>query len=211
MRKVKCLLIFVILLVLSGCSERELTFERTYPDTAYLDDKREKRKQEIEKEQKDIAAYIIDRNSAPRELLLTVKLEKEDTQDRHGYIARPIQYCWAITLEECERIQPIHPNDDKRNTLGTLRIAANQKFSLSNFLDIVPNPVPLPARIEAYIYDENKNLYLHETVYGTTPGSEFLFTAPNPGFYIFQFKAYYEGDVQGVSYHPHGITVTSEE
>ena len=206
MTKVKCFIIFVILIVLTGCSERELTFDRIYPNTANLDEMREKRKQEIKEEQKDVAAYIIERNLAPRELYLTLP----DDEDKGAYLAKAMQYCWAITEEECVRIQPMHPYDDQVNQkyMPVIRIAANQKLYIRNNLDLISNPIPFPARIEAYIYDDNKNLQLHETVYGTTPGEPFVYTAPSTsGLYMFQFKAYYEGEVEGISYHPYPISV----
>ena len=85
----------------------------------------------------------------------------------------------------------------------------NKKFSIG-FDASSTAQVPFPTRVEAHIYDENRNLHLHEAI--DNPGRTFEFTAPSkPGSYTFQFIAYYEGEVEGISYHPHGIIVIAAE
>ena len=205
MKKVKYLILFVVLLVLTGCSERVLTFDRTYPDTSRLEEARAKKqlelKLEIEIEEDNLASTLKKQNKRPR------SLHFYSETDTNAYSVDVTQYCWANKLEECGNIQPIHPNDNTTPyyILYYLRVAPNEEISIgvdSSNSAIVPNP----ARIEAYIYDENKNLHLYETI--DKPGIISEITAPsNPGLYIFQFIAYYEGDVEGVSYYPHGITV----
>lgn len=209
MKKFKYLILFVSLLVLTGCSERELTFDRLYPDTSSLDEARAKKllelELEIKKEGVDLASTLKKENKRPRTLHLS------SINDLMGYSADVTQYCWANKRDECERIQPIHPNDISGPfyNLNYLRVAAKEKLSLG--VDISGSVlVPFPARVEAYVYDENKNLHLYEAI--DNPGKNFYITAPlKLGSYIFQFKLYYEGDVEGISYHPHGITVIAPE
>ena len=41
--------------------------------------------------------------------------------NRFGYIMHTFQYCCAVTLEECEKMQPIHPYENKmRNLQATI-------------------------------------------------------------------------------------------
>ena len=200
MKKLKYFIIFVGLLVLSGCSERALTFDRVYPDTSILDEVREKRQLEIEEELKNLAVYMMKQSVPPRELQFTSYL------DDMGYQGEATQFCWAVKLEECQTIQPIHPYDIKSPfyALNFVRVAANQNFDIG--INLADGPTPFPVRVEAYIYDENKNLQLYETI--DKPGEIFGLTVPaTPGFYTFMFKLYYEGIVEGISYHPHGLRV----
>ena len=207
MKKGKYLILFVVLLVLTGCSERVLTFDRIYPDTSSLEEARAKRQLElgIEKEVENLVSTLKKENKRPRSLNIS------SLNDTTGYSADVTQYCWADKREKCENIQPLYPDHNlvPYFTLYYLRVASNEKFSVG--VDINGSAeVPFPARVEAYIYDENKNLHLHEAI--DNPGKFFKFTVPsNIGSYIFLFKAYYEGDVEGVSFHPHGITVIAPE
>ena len=43
MKKISRYLLITILLILTACSERELSFNRTFPNTVLLDELREKR------------------------------------------------------------------------------------------------------------------------------------------------------------------------
>ena len=206
MKKFKYFIIFVGLLVLTGCSERELTIDRVYPDTSSLEEAREKRQQELRIEKEvDLLSTLKKDNKRPRSLGIS------SPNDNTGYTVEAGPHCWANKLEECERMQPIHPNDNSAPfyALYYLRVAQNEKIVLG--VDQTgPMHVPFPARVEAYIYDENKNLHLHEAL--DNPEKNFYITAPsNLGSYIFQFKLYYEGDVEGISYHPHGIIVIPGE
>ena len=194
MKKVKYFIIFVGLLVLTGCSVRELTFDRAYPDTSSLEEARAKNKLEGE----NLVVTLNEQNTPPRSLYLFRPNGSTE------YTVVGTQFCWAIKSEECESMQPIYPN----YTLEFLRIAANKEFYLGVDTLNGSEAVPYPTRIEAYIYDKSNNLHLHEAKDIT--GRHFVFTAPSiPDSYTFLFKVYYEGDVEGISYHPHGILVTS--
>lgn len=200
MKKVKYFIIFVGLLILTGCSERELTFDRVYPDTSRLEEARAKNKLEVE----NLVVTLNEQNTPPRDLFLF------RPNSSRAYIVIGTQFCWAIKSEECENMQPIHPNDKEapNYTLEFLHIAANEEFHIEVDTLNGPGVVPYPTRIEAYIYDKNNNLHLHEAI--DNSGMHFVFTAPSkPDSYTFLFKAYYEGNVKGISYHPHGILVTS--
>ena len=108
-------------------------------------------------------------------------------------------------------MQPIHPNDNLAHTyrLYYLRVTPNEKISIG-INTLTSAVVPYPARVEAYIYDANKNLHLHETI--DRPDITFEVTSPsNLGSYIFLFKAYYEGEAKGIAYHLHGIDVIAPE
>ena len=97
-----------------------------------------------------------------------------------------------------------HPYDNKREIVLAVNLNPNEVLTITP--DMVPGIVPFPVRIEGYFYDQNNNLQFHEELVKT--GESFLFTAPAESTsFIYQFKAYYEGDVEGISYHPYRITV----
>ena len=101
-------------------------------------------------------------------------------------------------------MQPKHPYEYKTETLVAVSLNPNEVLRLTP--DMEPSIVPFPVRIEGYYYDENNNLQFHEELVNTS--DSFLFTAPAESkSFIFQFKAYYEGDVEGISYHPYRIAV----
>ena len=209
MKKANYFIIFIGLLILTGCRERELTIDRVYPDTTILEKVREKNERELkEKEirEKSLVVRLNEKKITPR------SLELSSPNDASGYTANPTQYCWALIPGECELMQPIHPDDNKTPyySLYYLRVAANEKIYIGIGESVGEILVPLPTRVEAYIYDENKNLHLHETI--DNPGKNIEITPPsNSGSYIFLFKVIYSDEAEGISYHSHGITVISEQ
>lgn len=197
MKWINHFIIVVCFLLLSGCSERELTFDREYPDTSDLDELREKKQLQIKEEMKNLPVYMRENNVPPRNLLVS-------TPNSGGHDIRAFQFCWAVTIEECESSQPKHPFEYKNNVLLAVNLNPNEILRLTP--NMAPGIVPFPVRIEGYFYDENNNLQFHEELINT--GDSFLFTAPSESkSFIFQFKAYYEDNVKGISYHPYRIAV----
>ena len=208
MKKIKHFILFVSLLLLTGCSERVLSIDRVYPDTARLEEAREKKQLELEakEQEKSLSVILKERKVVPR------SLELSSEYDSTGYTANVTQFCWALIPGECERIQPIHPNDNTTPfySLQYLKVTTGGKIHIETGISIGTIPAPKPDRVEAYIYDENKALHLHEAI--DNPKKNYEFTVPSkPDSYIFLFKAYYKGEAEGISYHPQGITVVSEK
>lgn len=200
MRKIVLFLILVVLIILTGCSERELTFDREYPNLAIVDEFREKRKLEIEEEIKNAPYRILETRPKPRRLLIY-----DATTDSYEY-AHPSQYCWELNYLECdERMKPVHPYDSSEINLSSMVIGRNSfEVTIENGRGAV---IPYPDRIEAYIYDQNKNLQLHQAFDSKSEGQpiEFILTLPSDTgkkTYMLQFKVIYKGDIEGVSYHP---------
>jgi len=197
MKWVSHFLILVGFLMLTGCSERELTFDRAYPDTSHLDELRKSIQLKLEEEIKNLPANMTENKVSPRELHVSIPNGKFS-------ILRAFQFCWAVTIEECESMQPKHPYENKNNDLFAENSNPNEVIRLTP--DLAPGTVPFPVRIEGYYYDENNNLQFHEELIKV--GDSFLLTAPAESkSFIFQIKAYYEGDVEGISYHPFRIAV----
>ena len=67
MKKMNKYLLLFSLLILTGCNERALTFERTYPNQAIIDEMREKRQLEIEEEKKNAEKMIKETKPKPRD------------------------------------------------------------------------------------------------------------------------------------------------
>ena len=197
MRWIYRFIIFLLFLLLTGCSERELTFDRVYPDTSHLDELREKRQVEIKEEMKNLHVYMTDNNVTPRVLYVSIP-------NRGGYDIKSFQFCWAKTHQECEKLQPKHPYEYKNDILLAVNLNPNEVLRLTP--DLAPGIVPFPVRMEGYYYDENNNLQFYEELVNFD--DSFLLTAPAESkSYIFQFKAYYEGEVEGISYYPYRIAV----
>ena len=197
MRKISYYLLLVILIILTGCSERELTFDRAFPNTAILDEFREIRQLEIEEEIKNAPNEIRETRPLPRSFLIY-----EPRSDTSKY-AHASQYCWEYNYLDCDgRMKPKHPYDSNEIKLQTLA------FNPNTILDIYSEQgrgatLPYPSQVEVYIYDQERNLQLVHTVDDLTEHNMFKYKAPSePGVYFYQFKAYYKGEIQGISYHP---------
>ena len=197
MKKISRYLLITILLILTACSERELSFNRTFPNTVLLDELREKRQLEIEEEIKNAPNDIRETRPLPRSFLIY-----EPRSDTSKY-AHASQYCWEYNYLDCdERMKPKHPYDSSEIKLDTLA------FNPNTILEIYSEQgrgatLPYPSKVEVYIYDQEKNLQLVHTVDDLTEHNMFKYKLPSElGVYFYQFKAYYKGEIQGISYHP---------
>lgn len=196
MRKISYLLL-AFFFILTGCSERELTFDRTFPNTAILDEFREIRQLEIEEEIKNAPNEIRETRPLPRSFLI---YEPKTETSKYAHAS---QYCWDYNYLDCdERMKPKHPYDSDEIELQTLA------FNPNTILDIYSEQgrgalLPYPSQVEVYIYDQEKNLQLVHTVDDLTEHNMFKYKLPSEqGVYFYQFKAYYKDEIQGISYHP---------
>lgn len=218
MKIINLTLFFIIIITLTGCNERELTFDRIYPDTAKLDEYREKRQLEIEEEIKNSPTLVLETRPKPRSLLINepiVDIEPSEELDPSESL-EPIepnkinvsssQFCWDYNYLDCDaRVKPQHPYDIPLLALVDVKsVISSTNEVLQIFMELDRGSIlPYPTRIEAYIYDLNKNLHLYQTVEDTTDIMQFELTSPSePGSYMFLIKVFYKGEVQGVSYHP---------
>ena len=192
MKKFSLFLLLTLVLVLTACSERELTFDRTYPNFAKVDEYREKRQLEIEEEIRNAAKTILETRPTPRSLIITGTTSK---------YAHASQYCWDNYLECGSRMNPVHPYDSTEIRLSTLTTTNNKlQISIETAREAT---LPYPTRIEAYIYDRSKNLNLYQSYDLKNNEDIFNVTLPEePSVYMFHFKTFYTGEVQGLSFHP---------
>lgn len=209
MKKIPQLLLLIVFIILTGCSQRELTFDRVYPDQAIVDEFREKRKLEMEEEIKNGPKTIMETRPKPRSLIIYDPRKKpKENQDFNWkelpQVANASQYCWELNYLVCdERMKPVHPYDSSEIELPTLLLDRKYfEVSIDTSRGVI---IPFPTLIEAYIYDQNKNLQLYQAFEPKTEGQSFIFPITLPSehkSFILQFKSYYKGDIQGVSYHP---------
>ena len=206
MKKISLYLFVTILFILTGCSERELLFDRTFPNTVILDDFREKRQLEIEEEIKNAPKTIKETRPLPRSFVIS------DPEAKKGAYADASQYCWEDNYLDCdERMKPQHPYENASIVLKNLSLYSNTILEISSEQgrDVI---LPYPSQVEVYIYDQERNLQLVHTVDNLTEHNMFKYQLPSePGAYFYQFKAYYKGEVQGISYHPFLFIVHLEE
>lgn len=210
LKKINQLLLLFAFIILTGCSQRELTFDRVYPNLAIVEDFREKRQLEIEEEIKNGPQTILETRPQPRSLIIYDPRKKNNTEKRQlgqkelPQVAQASQYCWELNYLECdERMKPVHPYDSSEIDLPI--IVLDRKYfevSIDTYRGVI---IPFPTRIEAYIYDQNKNLQLYQAFEPKAENQPFIFPLTLPSeskSFIFQFKVYYTGDIQGVTYHP---------
>lgn len=205
MKKISRYLLITILLILAGCSERELTFDRSYPNTAILDELRDKRQLEIEEEIKNAPNTIMETKPLPRSLLIF------EPRTKSTAYAHPSQYCWDYNYLDCDaRMHPKHPYDSDEIVLSTLILNPNMRLEIS--VDIGRDVIlPFPSQIEVYIYDQNRSLQLYHVVDNATDIKTFTINLPSElGNYTFLFKAFYKGETQGISYHTTRFLLTKK-
>ena len=188
MKIFRCYLLLIVLLIITGCSQRELSFNRKYPDTTRIDEFREKRQFEIEEEIRNLPKMIMENYSAPRNIEIVFR--------KTELLLSANQYCWELNYLDCERMTPVHPSDIRNFHIQSLNARKNELINVSVAQD--PINFPTPARIEVYIFDENRNLNLFQSL-DSTPID---FRAPTePGIYMFLFKVIYQWEIDGIAYH----------
>lgn len=190
MKIVRFYLLLIVFLILAGCSQRELTFDRKYPDTTKIDEFREKRQFEIEEEMRNLPKKILETSARPRSLEIMTKkmLIPLDAN----------QYCWDLNYLDCERMTPVHPSDIRNFNIHILNARTNELIEVSVAED--PINFPTPVRIEVYLFDENRSLDLFQTLESTS--NNFDFRVPTePGMYTFLFKVIYQSEIDGIAYH----------
>ena len=129
-----------------------------------------------------------------------IEISTEVGKDGMGSLSAS-QYCWEFNYLDCERVIPIHPYDIRNFDLVRYDVRPNRLMKVSAAL--FPLNFPNPVRIEAYIYDSNRNLNLFQAKEIDSTTNTFEFNAPTePGLYTFLFKAIYQWDIGGISYHP---------
>ena len=206
----RCYLFLTVLLIITGCSQRELTFDRVYPDLTKVDEFREKRQLEIEEEIKSGPNTIMETRPQPRSLIIYDPRKKKSNEEQQfdkkelPQGAHASQFCWEFNYLHCdERMKPVHPYDSTEIELASIVLDREYfEVSIDTSRGVI---IPFPTRIEAYIYDRNKNIQLYQAFEPKTEGQSFIFpvTLPSePKSFMFQFKVIYKGDIEGVSYHP---------
>ena len=153
---------------------------------------------------------ILETRPQPRTLIIYNPRKKNNNGDQQfgkkelPQSAQASQYCWELNYLDCdERMKPVHPYDSSEIELPSL-VLDRKDFEVT--IDTSRGVIlPFPSLIEAYIYDQNKNLQLYQTYDPKAGGQNFIFPITLPAeskTFMLQFKAYYKGDIQGVSYHP---------
>ena len=200
MRKISFFLIPILLLV--GCSERELVFDRKYPNTSKIDSIRAQNASNQASNDTEFANLISSRNRPEQ---LDIGVESLDV----GYNTSPLVYCWSSTYEECEHLKPSDIFNTKQLGIHIpyITIKANSKVTLTYFnLATYNKQLPTPDDIEVYIF--NKDLTLTPYPYRKENDYTYEFQTPSEtiGSNMFMFKAIYKSQIGGVTYYPISIT-----
>lgn len=194
----------ILLILLVGCSERELVFDRTYPDSSRYDViKAKKQAQQAEQaeqaERQKSASFLIASSFMP----MGVNVFAENNR---GYIAYPSNFCWKATYEECADLKFVDAFNDhvlRTNEVSYyLTFIANSKVTLS-YINItsVNETMPMPDDIEIYIFNKDKTL----TPYPSKKIDAYQYEIILPSektTYDFVFKTIYKKQIGGVTYYP---------
>lgn len=191
--------ILLALLVLTGCSARELEFERTYPDTVRLDEYRAQIEKIYAISSNDITTKVIEQWIQPRDFLFT----GETIDDSANVVAS--QYCWGKSFRDCEKMKAVYPSEDTFGPILNIPVKANGIVKITP--DLVDSGLPYPPLLEVYVYDLNRKIIMYDKLVNDGT-SIFKFTAPAEAqSYFFMIKAIYDGRLHGISYYPIRIDV----
>lgn len=192
-------LLFIMLIFLTGCSARELEFERTYPDTTRLDEYRAQIEKIYAISENDITTKVIEQWIQPRNLLFTGQTANDSAD------VGAAQYCWGETFRDCEKMKAVHPDEDLLGSILNITVKANERVKLTP--DQNDSGLPYPQVLEVYVYNSIRQIKMYDKVLNDGT-SIFEFTAPaEPQSYIFMIKAIYAGKLYGISYYPIRIDV----
>jgi len=187
------------MLILTGCSERELEFERTYPDTTRLDEYRSQIEKIYALSTNDITTKVIEQWIQPRNLLFTGQ-----TIDDLANVAAS-QFCWGKSFRDCEKMRAVHPSEDPLVSVLNISVKANGQVKVTP--DSIDSGLPYPQVLEVYVYETNRSIKMYEKILNEGT-SIFEFTAPAEAqSYLFMIKAIYDGKLHGISYYPIRIDV----
>ena len=193
--------LLLLLVILVGCSERELKFERTYPDTSRLDTIRAANKDVQQTTVDSEFAFLINSNTKPEQIDITV--EGVDA----GYASWPTNLCWSANYEECEDLKPIDVFSNTNFDVPYKSFKTKSKIMLTYYnMATVYNQLPTPDEIEVYTID--RDLTLTPYPYRKINEYTYEFTTPSDTTttHMFMFKAIYKTKVGGVTYYPIAIT-----
>ena len=190
--------LLLVMLILTGCSARELEFERTYPDTTRLDEYRAQIEKIYALSSNDITTKVIEEWIQPRDFLFSGQ-----TIEDSAYVVAS-KYCWGTSFRDCEDMKAVHPSEDTQEILN-ISVKANELVKITP--DSVDSGLPYPQVLEVYVYNINRNIKMYEKLVNDGT-STFEFTAPAEAQnYIFMIKAIYAGKLHGISYYPISINV----
>ena len=191
--------ILLAMLILTGCSARELEFERTYPDTTRLDEYRAQIEKIYALSSNDITTKVIEQWIQPRDLLFTGQTLEDSANVGTSH------YCWGKSFRDCEKIKAVHPSEDPLMSILNISVKANGRVKITP--DPIDSGLPYPQVLEVYVYDSNRKIKMYEKVLNDGT-SIFEFTAPAEAqSHIFMIKAIYAGKLYGISYYPIRINV----
>lgn len=190
--------LLLAMLILTGCSARELEFERPYPDTTRLDEYRAQITKIYALSSNDITTKVIEEWIQPRDFLFTGKTIDDSLN------VGASQYCWGKSFRDCEKMKAVHPSEDPVSSILTISVKANDVIKFAP--DPIDSGLPYPQVLEVYVYEDRKIKMYQKLLNNGT--SQFEFTAPAEAQnYIFMIKAFYAGKLHGISYYPISIDV----
>jgi len=200
------LILFTLCVILAGCSERTLKFDREYPDTTNLDELRIKKGEEILKGKVGTEfSHLLGSNILPDLIEISYIITKNDLKIRYKQNTRPLQYCWRKTVEECAHLTPINIHINSHN----LELSLNQmtKITLDRGHRITLNmfnandETPLADDVELYILEKDGSL----TPYPLSKLDKYNYAFYLPkeiNSYTFMIKAIFETYIGGIAYYP---------
>ena len=209
MEKYYLLILISLCVILSGCNERTLTFDRKYPDTTEIDELRSKKAEEIIKGKTGkVFSHLPGSNVAPDDIKLTYYItvgDKAEIKAPRSLLTSPLQYCWRKTVEECNHLRPtnlhinIAPIEVSSYILTKVTLKPGERVSLNMFN--INDTTPLADYLELYILEKDGSL----TPYPLSPLDKYnyAFDVPKEEYsYIFIIKAIFETQIGGIAYYP---------
>ena len=211
MKKFYLLMLISLSVILSGCSERSLTFDRKYPDTSKIEELRIKKSEELIKGKVGTEfSHLLGSNVAPDTIKTTYKITLNEEQVTYQYYTNPLQYCWRKTVEECNHLTPFNINIDTRPLESTMfvmtKVVLNGGHRISLNMFNIEDKTPLADEIELYILERDGSLTPHNIT--KLDKYNYSFDLPHEtNNYIFMVKAIFKSNIGGIAYYPMNFSV----
>ena len=209
MKKFYSFILISLCVIIAGCSERTLEFDRKYPNTSKIDELRIKKTEELLKGKVGTEfSHLLGSNVAPDSIKATYLItmgENAEIKVPDGFNTNPLQYCWKKTVEECNHLTPINihintsPLESSGYRMSKAVLKPGERVSL-NMFNII-DKTPLADNIELYILERDGSLTPHPI--SKLDKYNYAFDLPeDEKSYIFMIKAIFETHIGGIAYYP---------
>lgn len=202
----KMSVLFMILLLCTACNTRELSFERIYPDRTSVNEVKENRQKQIEKESyRGDFPELYGRNVTPNYISFTYLYEQNNERVIAKYIERPTQFCWRPKIEGCSHMSPVNLFD--KNTYHVVvreDLMHEIAVPIGTYMELdlynPDKPIPLPDEAKFHYMMPNGSLV--DAEFSEISPYRYKIKAPEElGKHFFIIETNYSKRIGGIAYY----------